>query len=324
MTRRAITALIMAAALLAPSACGTPQSAPAPGGSGGFPITVTDAMGQVTIPKQPVRVAALDASYVDAAIALEAPVVAYTAYRGISGTLPAYLGPDAQKYGKDAQPVGELANPSLEKIAALQPDLIVSAKVRHENVYPQLKGIAPTVFSDSTGPTWKDNIRLLGKALGRPEMADRKLAAYEQRAWRIGDAVRAKLGRTPSVSIVRFAGEQTVRLYSATSYSGTVIGDLGFTFNPTAAAVEPGKISANLSPERISDLDADYLFVATWQDEKGDSAKQQATFQANPLWGTLKGKIGNVDDLTWMTAVGLQGAHVILDDIATTFDVPKD
>jgi iron complex transport system substrate-binding protein len=324
MTRRVIAALMATVALLAAAACGSSTSAPAASGSGGFPITLTDAMGQVTIAKQPVRVAALDASFVDAAIALEAPIVAYTAYRGITGTLPTYLGPDAQKYGKDAQPVGELANPSLEKIAALQPDLIVSAKVRHENVYPQLKGIAPTVFSETTGPTWKDNIRLLGTALGRPEMAEQKIKAYEQRAHRIGDAVRAKLGRNPSVSIVRFAGEPTVRLYSATSYSGIVIADTGFTLNPTATAVQPGKISADLSQERISDLDADYLFVATWRDEKGDSAKQQTTFQANPLWGKLTGKIQNVDDLTWMTAVGLQGANVILDDIAATFGVAKD
>jgi iron complex transport system substrate-binding protein len=324
MTRRAIAALMTTVAAVALAACGSPTSTPTPNETGGFPITLNDAMGQVTIPKQPVRVAALDASYVDAAIALEAPVVAYTAYRGITGTLPAYLGPDAQRYGKDAQPVGELGNPSLERIAAAHPDLIVSAKVRHENVYPQLTGIAPTVFSETTGPTWKDNIRLLGKALGRPEMADRKIAAYEQRARRIGDAVRAKLGRNPAVSIVRFAGEQTVRLYSATSYSGIVIGDLGFALNPTAAAVPHGKISADLSQERISDLDADYLYVATWRDEKGESAKQQATFQANPLWGKLTGAIQNVDDLTWMTAVGLQGANVILDDIATTFGVPRD
>jgi iron complex transport system substrate-binding protein len=28
-----------------------------------------------------------------------------------------------------------------------------------------------------------------------------------------------------------------------------------------------------------------------------------------------------VSDLTWMSAVGLQGAHAMLDDVATTFSV---
>jgi hypothetical protein len=34
---------------------------------------------------------------------------------------------------------------------------------------------------------------------------------------------RTKLGRGPTVSIVRLAGEQTVRLYGQTSFSGSVI-----------------------------------------------------------------------------------------------------
>lgn len=323
-TRRAFTALAASVALAALAACASPTAPPpaAGGGGGAFPITLTDAMGQVTIPKQPLRVAALDASYVDATIALETPLVAFTAYRGIADKLPDYLGADAQKYGKDAKNVGELATPSLEKIAALAPDLIVSAKVRHEQAYPQLKGIAPTVFSETTGPTWKDNIRLLGKALGKSDLANQKLAAYEQRARRIGDAVRAKLGHNPVISVVRFAGEPTVRLYSPTSFSGNVIADAGFAMNATAKAVEAGKISANLSPERILDLDAEYLYVATWNDDKGASAAQRATFEANPLWTKITGKRQSVEDLTWMTAVGLQGAGVILDDLAKSFGVP--
>ncbi|GAA0605863.1 iron-siderophore ABC transporter substrate-binding protein [Kutzneria viridogrisea] len=324
MPRRAVTALLATAALLGLTACGPASTSTAPTGDGTFPVTLTDAMGQVSIPRQPTRVAALDASYVDAAIALETQVVAYTNYRGITGGLPAYLGAEARTYGRDAQAVGEITSPSLEKIAATRPDLIVSAKVRHEQVHPQLKGIAPTVFSETTGPTWKANIRLLGRALGKSELAERKIKAYEDRARRIGDAVRAKLGKNPTVSVVRFAGEQTVRLYSPSSFSGTVLTDAGFELNATARAVPAGKISADLSQERIADLDADRVFVSTWQDDKGDSAKQKGVFEANPLWGRLTGARQDVDDLTWMTAVGLQGAGVILDEVAKAFGVPAN
>ena len=214
--KRLIAGLATGMALAVLSACGAPADTPAAPAEGGFPITITDAMGQVTVPKQPVRVAALDASYVDAAIALETPVIAYTAYRGIADELPSYLGPDAQKYGAEAQSVGTLADPNLEKLATLAPDLIVSAKVRHEGAHPRLTSIAPTVFSETTGPTWKENIRLLGRAVGKTALAEQKIGAYEDRARRIGDAVRAKLGHNPTISVVRFAGEPTVRLYSAT------------------------------------------------------------------------------------------------------------
>ncbi|MFC7719507.1 hypothetical protein [Nonomuraea recticatena] len=41
----------------------------------------------------------------------------------------------------------------------------------------------------------------------------------------------------------------------------------------------------------------------------------------NPLWGKLKGEKHDVTDTTWMSAVGIQGAHSILDDLAKIFEV---
>ena len=35
----------------------------------------------------------------------------------------------------------------------------------------------------------------------------------------------------------------------------------------------------------------------------------------------MRGQIHEVPDLTWMSAVGMQGAHAILDDLAATFGV---
>ncbi|MGI5125473.1 ABC transporter substrate-binding protein [Pseudonocardia sp. CA-107938] len=315
---------VAAALTAALAACGAAPSGAGQPAAAGFPVTLTDVYGQVTVPKQPVRVAALDQSYVDATIALETPVVAFTSYRGVGDELPAYLGADVAKYAAGAKSVGTLSAPNLEMIAAAQPDLIVSAKVRHGDQHERLVGIAPTVFSESTGPTWKENIRLLGKALGKSALADQKIAAYEQRAKRIGDAVRAKLGRNPTVSLVRFAGEPTVRLYSKTSFPGTVLTDAGFALNATASAVPAGKISADVSQENLLQLDADHLFLSTARDENGASAAQKAASAANPLWNRLTGEKTDVQDLTWLTAVGLQGAGAILDDVAKTFGVAAD
>ena len=100
----------------------------------------------------------------------------------------------------------------------------MSAKVRHEQIYDKLSKIGPTVFSTTTGPTWKDNIRLLGKALGKEELANKKIAGYEARAKKIGDAIRAKAGHNPSISLARFVGgEQTVRFYTEKSFPGAVL-----------------------------------------------------------------------------------------------------
>jgi iron complex transport system substrate-binding protein len=282
---------------------------------------VTHAMGETAIPAQPRRVVALDQSFVDAVLTLETPVVGYTTYRAIEGgRLPDYLGPLATTYAADAASVGELQEPSLERIAALQPDLILSAKVRHEALYSQLSQIAPTVFSETTGAIWKDNLRLTGQALGKEPLAETRIKEYEDRAATIGTRIKEANGAAmPTISVVRFTEEATVRLYGEKSYSGVVLRDVGFprpANQPTSDA-----IAVDLSQERILDLDADRIFVATYPDPSSEGPKAQ--FVRNPLWARLTGTRHEVGDLTWMSAVGLQGAHSMLDDLARIFSVDQ-
>ncbi|TCC39219.1 ABC transporter substrate-binding protein [Kribbella sindirgiensis] len=314
-----ITALLAVAAL-ALSACGSSDpddSAEAGAASAGYPRTIEHAMGTTEIKSKPKRVVALDTSYVDATLILDTPVVGYTDYRTINGKLPDYLGDDRTTYGAEAQSVGTLAEPNLEKIAALEPDLIISAKVRHEKLYDQLSAIAPTIMSETTGATWKDNIRLEAKAVGAEELAEQEIAAYEQAAKTVGAAINAK-ANNPTISVVRFVDGPT-RLYQNASYSGIVLKDAGLK-RPKSQDV--AGFALEISPERIKDADADAIFVATYADDKGLSKKTEAQFKANPLWKPLAAKVHDVPDLTWMTAVGLQGAWSILTDLAKTFDVP--
>lgn len=310
-----IPTIALGALLTFVAACGSaPQTASA---EAPFRV-VTHAMGETAIPAQPKRVVALDQSFVDAVLTLETPLVGYTTYRAIEGGLPEYLGPLAATYGTEAVSVGRLEEPSLEQIAALKPDLILSAKVRHEAQYAQLSQIAPTVFSETTGPTWKENLRLTAQALGKEELAETRISQYEERAAAIGREISAASGGTlPTVSIVRFAGEDTVRLYSEKSYSGIVLHDVGFPRPATQPTTD--KIAVDVSQERILDLDAAQIFVATWPDATTNGPKAQ--FTSNPLWSRLTGAQHDVSDLTWMSAVGLQGAHTVLDDVARAFSV---
>lgn len=315
-----LTACLAVAAIALTGCGGSSDEEPAAAGapSAGFPRTIEHAMGKTEIPTKPKRVVALDSSFVDATLILDTPVVGFTDYRSINGKLPEYLGDDRATYGSEAQNVGVIAEPNLEKIAELQPDLIITAKIRHEKLYDQLSAIAPTVMSVTTGPTWKDNIRLTAKALGQEELAEKEITAYEKAAKTVGDAINTKAGN-PTISIVRFNDGPT-RLYQKKSFSGIVLKDAGLA-RPASQDVED--FALEISPERIKDADGDAIFVTVWNDEKGVSAKTAAQFKANPLWKPLAPKVHEVDDITWMTAVGLQGAWVILTDLAETFDVPS-
>ncbi len=317
---RLIGAATAVLAVATVTACGSPAAAPesAPAESGGsFPVTVTHAMGDSTVPEQPQRVIALDAGFVDGAIALQTEIIALPQYSGVGAELPEYLSEAGAGLADDATFLGTVDDINLEQLAAMEPDLIVSSASRHEEIYDELSGIAPTVMSE-TSPTWKDNLGLLAQALGKDDMAATLIADYEARAAAVGDAIRAD-GANPTMSVVRFIDEPVIRLYQTGSYSGEVLADAGIARPENQQDTEEAFIE--ISPELIPQVDADYVVLAQFVDEAGVSAQQQQQFQANPLWGQLQGELVEVDDTVWMGATGILGAEAILDDLAEIFGV---
>ncbi|MEN0138972.1 MAG: iron-siderophore ABC transporter substrate-binding protein [Rhodococcus sp. (in: high G+C Gram-positive bacteria)] len=316
---------LAAAATFSITSCSSSDDAAASGttsSTGQFPRTVDHFRGSTEIPAAPQRIVALDNSFTDAVLLLEAPLVGYVDYR--EPGLPDYLGTTRDEFAADAESVGKVSDASLEQIAALQPDLIISAEVRDGKNYEQLSAIAPTIFTETTGPTWKDNIRLVGKALGKEDLAEQKIGAYEERAAAVGAEINGTASN-PVISVVRFAGEPTARLYRTTSFSGIVLSDAGLARPQSQGPdpADPDNIMQAVSPELISEAEGDVIFVSTWQDPAGKSAEAAKPFLESPLWQTLKGRKIDVDDARWMSPVSVQGAHLILDDLSDTFGVDK-
>lgn len=287
-----------------------------------FPLTIEHAMGETTIEDRPVRVVALDPSYVDATLLLGAELVGYAEYRqDPENPFSPYLG-DVSEETADAVNVGTIAEPDLEKILELEPDLIISAKVRQEALYPQLAKIAPTVFSESTGPTWKENVVLLGTALGKQDEAEAAVAAYEERAAAVGAEILAEHPGT-TYSLVRFAGEDTARLYSSDSFIGEIMADLGLP-RPEGAPDTTESIFVPLSAEQILQADAGVVLVSTWEPEgaEGDASRaQREQFESNPLWQRITGDVVEVDDATFVASVSIQGANAVITALAEHFGV---
>ncbi len=322
-------AVAASAALLGTAACGAPAATSdetfAPSASaeaGTYPLTMEHSMGSTTIEERPQRVVALDSSYIDAALLLEADLVGYVQYRqDPEDPFAPYLG-EVDEATKDSVNVGTLAEPNLEQILELEPDLIVSAKVRHEALYPQLSKIAPTIFSESTGPTWKENIVFLGEALDKKEKAEELVTAYEQRAKAVGEEILATKPDA-TYSLIRFAGEDTARLYSSDSFIGEIMTDMGIP-RPEDAPDTTESIFVALSAEQILKGDAGLIMVSAFTPEgpEGDAARaQQEKFESNPLWERLEGDVLPVDDATFLSSVSIQGAHAVVTDLANHYGV---
>ncbi|MCA1700124.1 MAG: iron-siderophore ABC transporter substrate-binding protein, partial [Actinobacteria bacterium] len=220
--RRTLSMCVTLLATLFLVACGNDDATEAKSGASESAATrtVKHAMGITKITGTPKRVVVLDTGELDSAVALGVkPVGAVEAIAGDG--LPAYLG-DAVK---GVKLVGTIEQPNVEAIAALAPDLILSSKVRHEAIYDQLARVAPTVFSEEVGVTWKENFALHARALGTVDEAGRLQAEYEDKAGELGAALGDKRSDT-TVSVVRSVGDE-VRIYLKANFLGTILEDAG-------------------------------------------------------------------------------------------------
>lgn len=300
--RRTATTLLAALAVLL-AGCGA--AAPPPGEAAAGTRTVTHARGVTAVPVAPQRVVVLDTGELDVVLALGVtPVGAVVAQEG--APLQTYL---ADRVA-DVAVVGTIAEPDLEAVAALDPDLILSNEVRHADLYDTLSGIAPTVFAADVGDTWKDTVRLAGEALGRTAEADRVLAEHLDRARAVG----ARFGDPAAVEVsaVRFLPD-TIRLYGEASFIGTVLADAGFA-RPAVQRVP--ETFVEVSAEEIGRADGDLLLHAAYL----DGADLQAEVLAGPLWPGVPAVAGGrafpVSDDLWFLGIGPIAAGRVLDELA--------
>lgn len=285
--------------------------------SAGFPRSITQAMGSTEIKSRPQRVVVLDSGELDDVTLLGiTPVGAVSPHMKTEGGFPSYL-KDKVTGTKD---VGPMAEPDLELIASLKPDLILSSKVRHEKIYAQLSAIAPTVFAQTTGQPWKANLALYAKALGKEAEAAKALGDYQRRAAELGQEIKARNGGTmPTASVVRFVAGPT-RLYQKASFSGTVLSDVGLR-RPVSQDVDGAMLE--VSAEQINKADADLVFVTVADvPTKTKESEVQGTAVWKGLTAVKAGKVFNVPDETWMSGIGVQAADAMLVDIAKATGVP--
>lgn len=305
---RAATLALVAA--LSVSACGgsaaSEEPAPAATTGEGFPRTVEHAMGSTEIPARPERVVVLDTGELDSVLSLGVtPVGAVTT--AVSDGFLSYLAEDAE----GVEVVGTIAEPDLEAIAALEPDLILSNKVRHEDVYEQLAQIAPTVFAERVGAVWKENLLLDAEALGLEEEAQAAIGEYEADAAALGEELGAAAGTT--VSTMRFV-EGAIRVYTAQSFIGTVMADIGLQHLQLPTGEVP--TFAELSPEQLTEADADIVLYSSYGPAQ-DSGEQAVV--AGPLWPRLtavaEDRAHAVEDDVFYTGIGLRAATLQLEQL---------
>ncbi|MFD3478622.1 ABC transporter substrate-binding protein [Streptomyces sp. NPDC058695] len=272
--------------------------------AGQFPRTIEHAMGKTELKAQPKRVVVLDVGELDNVASLGVKPVGYAPTEGDDG-VPSYL----KKAAGTPKDVGTINSLNLEAIANLHPDLILGSELRAAKLYPQLSKIAPTVFSVRPGFTWKENYLLNASALDKTAEAKANLAAYEKKAEKLGEDIGEK---KPTVTMLRYMPGM-IRLYAKASFIGTILDDAGIPRPKNQQVVD---LATEVSPEKIDQADADWIFTGVYGDAK---KTDRATAEGNPLWkklGAVKsGQAKDVPDETWYLGLGVTAANQVLGDL---------
>jgi iron complex transport system substrate-binding protein len=208
--------------------------------------------------------------------------------------------------------VGLRTSPNLEAVAAAGPDLILANKAAGADLYPKLAQIAPTVLTEGTGVNWKQDLLLVGHALGTAGAAQRLLDTFHADAAALG----ARLANLrPAVSFLRITADR-VRVFGVGSFPGSIAEDAGLARPP---AQQFPQTSVDLSPEQLGRADGGRVFYSV----QGGVATADGVLNG-PVWkgipAVAAGRITEVDDDVWYLNAGPVAARTVLDGLTAALD----
>ncbi|GAA5172510.1 ABC transporter substrate-binding protein [Modicisalibacter zincidurans] len=286
----------------------------------GDAITVANAFGATRIPATPQRIVTLYQGATDSAVALGITPV---------GVVDSWLEKPMYRYLRGAldgvEHVGLETQPNLEKVAWLDPDLIVATRFRHERVRPLLEKIAPTVATGSVF-NFKATLRLIAEATGREARGRELLRAWDARVADFRRRIKDKLGDAwpQKAAVVRFKSDY-VRIYS-TGFAGSILDELGFEQPDTL--LDQGWGMTLTSEENIPVLNADVIFVLLEPNDPA-IARNYRHWTSHPLWQRLDAvrneRVYEVDAVNWLMGGGILAANAMLDDLYRYYglDTPR-
>ncbi|WP_374721412.1 iron-hydroxamate ABC transporter substrate-binding protein [Peribacillus tepidiphilus] len=269
-------------------------------------VTVTDAMGKVTIPANPKRILA---PYMeDSLVALG---VKPAAQWSIGTTVLDYLQSDL----KDVPTIGW--DLPLEQTIKAKPDFIIfsSAGAIQNGNYEQYKKVAPTyVFKDEEGSDWRKQLQVMGQLLGKEKEAKNALADYDEKAKQASKKIKEAIG-DETAAIIWVAGDQFY-LFENTRFAANVLyGDLGVA-QPQMIQTLPAAEATwkPMSLEALSKLDADHIFLVSKPGETGlETLKNSSVWKGIPA--VQKGNVYHMEDPSHWTISGVMANSLTMDKI---------
>ena len=239
---------------------------------------ITDDRGKsVTLPQKPQRVVVLSTSLLNFADALDGSLVGRAAIKSEDAALP-------EKY-KDVPDVGPVYSVSLEKVTALEPDVVIGSTDHHEKLAAQLEdsGIPVILLRTKTYDDVKHNLDVMGRVYGKEEQAKAVDEKLDTEIKAITDAVPKQGLR---IAIIH-ATPSAVSLELPTSIAGG-IADLLHLQNIAAAPAGSENNRIPYSMESLVEANPDVIFLTSMGSSDKIEKRIKGDIESNRAWASLK------------------------------------
>ena len=276
--------------------------------------TLDTAYGEVEVTGTPERVVTLYEGALDASLAAGVTPLGAVTTRGgdnVAEYVDAHLG--------DERPaiMGVVREINIEAVLEQRPDLILAPARLSEEQYQLLSQIAPTIVPPTqplAPDNWKVEARLYGDALNRQDAIEDAISAVDQRAAELASALdEADVGG--NAFLVRWMPGGPM-VMSKNLFAAGLLAQVGLTVEDAGLVGEGGVHSDILSLENLSQVDGDWLFLATLNDDGQEalaSARQSRAFTRLDV--VQREQVVPVNGQLWTSANGPLAAQAILDDI---------
>ncbi|MEC0228908.1 ABC transporter substrate-binding protein [Paenibacillus alba] len=288
------TLSISTAVLLGLTACGG-KGAPAPAAATATPVSSTAAATaapqaaasgprvikyggkEYTVPAKAERVVITGAfeSMEDALLLDVKPVGAIT----VGGKFPPLFASITDK----AEGVGEKAQPNLETILKLKPDVILMSTKFPAETIEKIGKIATTIPVSHISTDWENNLSLLGELTGKQDKAKQVLDTYKKDAKALKDKIGPVLKDKKVLALRVRAGSMFIYPEDV-FFNPSIYAELGAA---VPNEVKQAKAQQNISLEKLSEINPDYLFIQFSEDENKETPKVFEELKNNPIFKSI-------------------------------------
>ncbi|WP_442950276.1 ABC transporter substrate-binding protein [Paenibacillus sp. E194] len=215
-----------------------------------YPRTITHLSGKTIVEAKPLKIATPYISFVDYMAVLDTYPIAGQGIEIIERNFPSL---SKQIAGKGIQDLGMETN--LEKLLAVQPDLIIAADDMKEQ-YERLSQIAPTVIFPQAGE-WRETLKQIAEVIGEEEKAEQVLAEFDRKSAEYKEKLAFR--QYESVLFTMYSDKEMFVMWNDGRFDPFY---KGLGLKPVEAAQANGQITL----ESLAALNPDHLFVINnWQ-----------------------------------------------------------